>query len=187
MHVENHRAQAFLASDLNVKAIFRVIRQVVESFGAHGTHWNILGTFGARVHLKPCGIAAHFLLVHYPAMPYRMRMHTVAETHDYLIAAKDAGMTADERDDVAALIGVDPTAGAIMPGCGGARKLRYAKPGKGKSGGYRIITYFGGDDIPVFLITVFGKGEKDNLTQAERNEVAKLCKRLRDTYNAKEG
>ena len=68
-----------------------------------------------------------------------------------------------------------------MPGCGGARKLRVAKPGKGKSGGYRVITYFGGEEVPVFLLTVFGKNEKANLTQAERNALAGLTKRLRDT------
>lgn len=57
--------------------------------------------------------------------------------------------------------------------------------GKGKSGGYRIIFAFGGGDIPVFLITVFGKGEKDNLSQAERNELAKLTKVLFETYRGK--
>ena len=68
-----------------------------------------------------------------------------------------------------------------MPGCGGARKLRVAKPGKGKSGGYRVISYFAGDDVPVFLLTVFGKNEKTNLTKAERNVLAGLTKTLRDS------
>ena len=68
-----------------------------------------------------------------------------------------------------------------MRGCGGARKLRVRKPGTGKSGGYWVISYYGGDDVPVFLLTVFGKGEKDNLTKAERNALAGLTKRLRDS------
>lgn len=55
-----------------------------------------------------------------------------------------------------------------MPGCGGARKWRMAGRGKGKSGGYRVITFYGGVDMPVFLLDVFGKGSKSNLTDAEK-------------------
>ena len=87
----------------------------------------------------------------------------------------------EERSAVVDTVAADPTAGEIMPGCGGARKLRIARPGKGKSGGYRVITYFGGDDVPVFLLTVFGKNEKANLNKAERNALAALTKRLTDT------
>lgn len=77
-----------------------------------------------------------------------MAMHAVIETHAYIAAAKDAGMTADEMATVVNVIAANPLAGEIMPGCGGARKLRVAKPGKGKSGGYRVITY---TPAPTFL------------------------------------
>lgn len=113
-------------------------------------------------------------------MPYQNRMHTVIETAAYIAAARDAGMTVDEQAAVVDLIAANPEAGDVMPGCGGARKLRVAKPGKGKSGGYRVITWFAGADIPVFLLTVFGKNEKANLTRGERNALAGLTKRLRD-------
>ena len=79
------------------------------------------------------------------------------------------------------LIAANPEAGEIMPGCGGARKLRVAKPGKGKSGGYRVITYFAGATRPVFLLTVFGKNEKANLTKGERNALAEMTKTLAST------
>lgn len=108
-------------------------------------------------------------------------MQTVIETPAYLAAAKDAGMQDSELADIATYIAENPTAGDIMPGCGGARKLRYAKPGKGKSGGYRIITYFGGCDVPVFLLTVFGKSEKVSLSMRDRNALSDLTKRLADT------
>lgn len=108
-------------------------------------------------------------------------MHAVIETAAYLAAAKDAGMSADEMAAVVDRIAADPETGDIMPGCGGARKLRVARPGKGKSAGYRVITYFAGADVPAFLLTVFGKNEKVNLTRAERNALAGLTKRLRDT------
>lgn len=72
--------------------------------------------------------------------------------------------------------------GDLMAGTGGARKFRWAGRGKGKSGGYRIITYFGGDDIPVFLLTVFSKGEKANLSKADRNALKDELADLADDY-----
>jgi len=108
-------------------------------------------------------------------------MHSVIETNAYLKAADDVGMDDEERSAVVDLVAADPEAGAIMPGCGGARKLRFRKPGTGKSGGYRIITYYAGADMPAFLLTVFGKGERDNLTKAERNALAGLTKTLKHT------
>jgi hypothetical protein len=89
-------------------------------------------------------------------------------------------MDEEKRSAIVDLIAANPEAGAIMPGCGGARKLRVRKRGGGKSGGYRVITYFAGDDLPVFLLTVFAKGQKDNLTKAERNALAGLTGTLKD-------
>jgi hypothetical protein len=109
-------------------------------------------------------------------------MRTVVETKAYIGAAKGAGMSEVEMVGVVDAVAADPEAGAIMQGCGGARKFRYAKPGKGKSGSYRIVTYCGGEKLPVFLITVFDKGEKSNLSDSEKNAVAKLTKKLRDEY-----
>jgi hypothetical protein len=60
-----------------------------------------------------------------------------------------------------------------MKGTGGIRKLRWAIGNKGKSGGVRVIYYQYNESIPLFLLTVFGKGEKANLSPAERNELAK--------------
>lgn len=93
-------------------------------------------------------------------MPYIFGMHTVIETNAYLAAAKDAGMGEDERDAIVDLIAADPQVGEIMPGCGGARKLRVAKPGKGKSGGYRVITYFAGEDVPAFFSPSSGRARR---------------------------
>jgi hypothetical protein len=105
-------------------------------------------------------------------------MHTIIETAAYLSAASDAGMTEEERNAVVDMLAANPLAGDVMPGCGGARKVRVAKPGRGKSGGYRVITYFGGNDVPLFLLTVFGKNERASLSKAERNGLAALTTRL---------
>jgi len=117
---------------------------------------------------------------------YAERMHVVIETNAYLAAADGAGMDEEERNEVVDIIAADPQVGAIMPGCGGARKLRVRKPGTGKSGGYRVISYYAGEDVPVFLLTVFGKGEKDNLDKGERNLLARLTKTLKDSLIRRE-
>jgi hypothetical protein len=111
-------------------------------------------------------------------IPYIGIVHTVIETPAYLAAAKDAGMSADELQVVVDLIAANPEAGDIMQGCGGARKLRVARPGSGKSGGYRVISYFAGEKVPVFLLTVFPKNMKSNLTKAEQNAFSKAVKLL---------
>lgn len=106
-------------------------------------------------------------------------MQTVIETEAYLRAAKDAGMADEERTAAVDLVAANPEAGDLLQGTGGVRKARLAGRGKGKSGGYRIVWYYGGGDIPVFLLTVFGKGEKANLTQGERNALRSLTATLR--------
>ena len=70
----------------------------------------------------------------------------------------------------------------MIPGTGGARKVRIGGKGKGKSGGYRVITYYAGADLPVFLIGVFAKGQRVDLSQAERNELRHELMGLADDY-----
>ena len=105
-------------------------------------------------------------------MLYILKMQTVVETESYLRDAKSAGMTEDERNAAVDLVATNPEAGDVMQGTGCVRKARLA--GKGKSGGYRLVYYFGGGDIPVYLLTVFGKGEKANLTQGEKNALKSM-------------
>ena len=71
-----------------------------------------------------------------------------------------------------------------MPGSGGARKVRFARRGKGKSGGYRTVHYFAGDDVPLFLLALIDKSERSNLSKAERNELSKILAELADDYRA---
>ena len=111
-------------------------------------------------------------------------MQTIVETEGYLRAAKEAGMAEAERQSAIDLVASDPEGGEVMQGTGGVRKARIAGRGKGKSGGYRIVWYFGGGDIPVFLLTVFGKGEKANLKQGERNALRSLTAHLRASLSA---
>lgn len=87
-----------------------------------------------------------------------------------------------EQSTIVEHIAEHPDAGNPIPGTGGARKVRFAGKGKGKSGGYRVITFFTGLDLPVFLLNVFAKGDKINLTKAERNELRAILAELASTY-----
>lgn len=121
----------------------------------------------------------------YPPMAYSVRMlqrlHTVVETPEFVSAARRI-LTESERAELIGFLAANPDAGDLMQGTGGARKLRWGARGKGKSGGARVITYFGGPRIPVFLLMVFGKGEKANLSKAERNELRQVLKSLGAAY-----
>ena len=70
-------------------------------------------------------------------------------------------------------------AGDLIVGSGGCRKVRVAGRGKGKSGGYRVITYFV-VEIAVYLLWVISKGRTANLTKAQVNDLAKVTKALTD-------
>ena len=61
-----------------------------------------------------------------------------------------------------------------MKGTGGIRKLRWNRGSRGKSGGVRVIYYYHDERIPLYLLTVFGKNERANLSKAERNDLARL-------------
>src|SRR5262245_43678028 len=111
-------------------------------------------------------------------------MQTVVETHAFRKAANAAGLADDERQAITNLVAANPTIGDIMEGTGGARKFRFAGRGKGKSGGYRIITYYCADDVPVFLLDLFSKGEKINLSKGERNELKGILATLVDEWRA---
>jgi hypothetical protein len=106
----------------------------------------------------------------------------VVETPDYLADAEDAGLSKTQREAIVDFLAVNPKAGDLISGSGGARKFRVAGRSKGKSGGYRVITFFGGEDIPVFLLNVFAKGDRVNLSKAELNELRRELNGLADDY-----
>lgn len=88
-------------------------------------------------------------------------------------------LSQSERNDIVDYVAANPKAGDLIQGTGGIRKLRWARGGKGKSGGVRVIYYFHSEVLPLYLLTAFGKGEKADLSQAERNELAKLVRVLK--------
>ena len=102
---------------------------------------------------------------------------TVAETEPF--HKKVGRLLADnEKTELIAYLAMHPNAGSLIQGAGGIRKLRWARSGMGKSGGVRVIYYFHSLDMPLYLLTVFGKNEKSNISLDERNALSKSVKEL---------
>ena len=107
--------------------------------------------------------------------------HTVVETNGYL---RDAAKLLSEagRGEVVDLIANNPECGDVIPGAGGARKMRIGLEGRGKRGGARVIYFFHNRKMPAFLFAIFAKNERSDLTAAERNALAKICKTIAKEY-----
>ena len=67
-----------------------------------------------------------------------------------------------------------PKTGDLIKGTVGIRKLRWGRSGRGKRGGVRVINYYHSELMSLYLLTLFAKNKQDNLSKAERNELAKL-------------
>ncbi len=104
-------------------------------------------------------------------------MLTIAELPEFIRAA-DKLLKASEREDIIRYLADHPKAGVLMEGTSGVRKLRWGRGGQGKSGGVRVVYYFYDDAMPLYLLTLFAKGDQTNLSRAERNELASLVKLL---------
>ena len=111
-------------------------------------------------------------------------MHTVVETSVFAADCKEVGLTEDERLEITLALATNPKLGDIMPNTGGARKWRFARPGMGKRGGCRVVSYFGGDEVPVFLLGIFAKGDRVDMSMAEKREMKRALEGLADDYRA---
>lgn len=113
---------------------------------------------------------------------YSIAMHiTVVELPEFRRRIEHL-LSESEQEKLVTYLSQQPKAGVLLQGTGGVRKLRWARSGTGKSGGIRVIYFFYNENIPLFLLTVFAKNEKENLSKAERNELAVLTRLLVETY-----
>ncbi len=110
---------------------------------------------------------------------------TVVETARFLKDVKPL-MQDSEREELVAFVGANPEAGELIPDAGGVRKIRWALAGRGKRGGARVVYFYHGERLPVFLLAAYGKSEKANLTMAERNAIKRLIPVLVAGYPVKD-
>ena len=108
-----------------------------------------------------------------------VRRQTVVETPAFLAAAEGV-LSETERGDLVMRVAENPEAGVSLGG--GIRKMRIPLQGRGKRGGARVVFLFSGEDIPVFLLTVFAKNEKAGLKAREQAALVAAAKGMVEQY-----
>lgn len=109
---------------------------------------------------------------------------TVVETPEFL-SAMNKLMTDTERALLVDYLAWNPTAGVLIPGTGGVRKLRWALEGRGKRGGTRVIYFHHSSNMPLVVLTAYAKNEQDDLSQQDRNDFKRLTKLLVESFRRK--
>ena len=107
-------------------------------------------------------------------------MQTVVETPTFTRQA-DKLLSEDERRGLIDFLAEHPMAGDLIPGTGGVRKLRFAASGRGKRGGARVICYYLDEKTPIYMLLVYGKAAKIDLTPDEKRAVSALVAALKAT------
>lgn len=79
----------------------------------------------------------------------------------------------------------NPSQGDLLVGCRGLRKTRMALPGRGKSGGARVIYLYLPEDHILYLFLLFKKSDTANLTKSQRNQLGVLADQIKSSYAKK--
>lgn len=114
-------------------------------------------------------------------------MHTVVGIADVSPPGRTARHGGGRTRGVLSYIAANPDAGDLIKGSGGCRKVRFAGKGKGKSGAFRMITFFASESIPVFLLTVYAKDRLKTLSDAQVNAMKLVVKAIAGEYQRKKG
>ena len=77
-----------------------------------------------------------------------------------------------------------PLEGDLIVGTGGLRKLRWGGKGRGKRSGYRVIYYYTGEALPVYLLAIYPKAQQVDLTPQQRERLAALAAELKAAAKA---
>jgi len=96
------------------------------------------------------------------ALPYTARVFEFVET-PFFTKAVLRYLTDDEYARLQSHMNANPEAGAVVPGSGGVRKLRWSTTGRGKRGGLRVIYYLRRQQGQIWMLTVYGKNATENI------------------------
>jgi hypothetical protein len=103
------------------------------------------------------------------------------ETDEFLRATKKL-MDDEERAELVGYLACNPTAGDLVPGTGGVRKMRWGLEGRGKRGGARVIFFFHDMEMPLYILEAFAKNDRANLTQSECHELRQATELIVESY-----
>lgn len=108
----------------------------------------------------------------------RWRLVTVAETALFVRQAA-AIWNDEERLEFIDYIAANPEAGDVVADTGGVRKVRWSRAGAGKRGGVRVIYFYQDAGRPLYLLSIYAKARKEDLSPAEKRSVRQLTALLK--------
>jgi hypothetical protein len=106
------------------------------------------------------------------------RLLTVVELTTFLRSAAKV-WSDDERAEFVDYVAANPEAGDLIPDTGGLRKVRWGRQGSGKRGGVRVIYYYYNMDVPLYLIAVYAKAAREDLSPEEKRTLTTLAATLK--------
>jgi hypothetical protein len=101
---------------------------------------------------------------------------------DEFLRATKKLMDDAERVELVGYLACNPTAGDLIPGTGGVRKIRWGLEGRGKRGGARVIFFFHDMEMPLYILEAFAKNDRANLTQSECHELRQATELIVESY-----
>src|SRR5579864_5159998 len=111
----------------------------------------------------------------------RTRPTTVAETAVFLRQASGL-WTEDEHSEFVDFIAQNPEAGDLIHESGGVRKIRWGRRGIGKRGGVRVVYFYYDPAMPLYLLMIYAKAQRDDLSPDARRTVQALVGRLKQSH-----
>jgi hypothetical protein len=112
------------------------------------------------------------------------RLITVAETALFVRQAENVWNDA-EREEFVSYIASNPKAGDVIPETGGVRKVRWSRKGAGKRGGVRVVYFYADPARPLYLLMVYAKARKEDLSAEEKRTVRSLALVLKGRLEAR--
>lgn len=106
---------------------------------------------------------------------------TVAETLPFLRQAASL-WNEEERAAFVNFIAANPEAGDVIPDTGGIRKVRWSRAGTGKRGGVRVIYFYHDSTMPLYLLLIYAKAQRENWSQEEKRRALDLTTAIRRAY-----